>query len=140
MPAKIFVDSNVLIYAFDASEGPKRHKADATLAELWAHDSGVLSVQVLQEFYNNVTRKIRQPLAKSEAQDVVEEYAVWCASRNVQVVQAAFLIEAETRFSFWDSLIVASAQASGADRILSEDMQHGQVVGGVEIVNPFLGL
>jgi predicted nucleic acid-binding protein len=139
-PDKTFVDSNVLIYAFDESHEGKRRKANRTLIELWSGDAGALSVQVLQEFYWNVTRKIRKPLAKTEARDVVDEYAIWCGVTSIREVKAALRIETVAQISFWDALIVASADQCGATRILSEDLNHGQIIAGIEIVNPFLDL
>jgi predicted nucleic acid-binding protein len=137
VPSETFIDSNVLIYAFDDSDERKRAVANHVLSELWLEDSGTLSVQVLQEFYFNITRKIRKPIAKSEAHAVVDEYSIWCGTTTVHEVRAAFHIENVAKISFWDALIVACAQKNGASRILSEDMQHGQVIAGVAIVNPF---
>ena len=138
--AKSFVDSNILIYANDKDEPAKQKLAIQVLDELWVKNSGVLSVQVLQEFYYNITRKIRKPLARSEARDVVEEYAIWCGATGVREVREALRIESSVRISFWDALIVASAVQRGATRIFSEDMNHGQIIEGIEIVNPFHGL
>jgi predicted nucleic acid-binding protein len=139
-PFKTFIDSNVLIYAFDNSEEEKRLTANLALSKLWSEDSGSLSVQVLQEFYFNVTRKIRKPLAWQEARDIVDEYKDWCGITTVREVQAALRIEAEAKISFWDGLIVASAAQLGATRIFSEDLNHGQIIEGIEIVNPFHNL
>jgi len=139
-PAKTFVDSNILIYAFDESEAQKRLIANLALSQLWSEDSGALSVQVLQEFYFNVTRKIRVPLVKSAAKKVLDHYGQWCGITTVREVQAALRIEAEAKISFWDGLIVASAVQLGATRILSEDLNHGQIIEGIEIVNPFHNL
>jgi len=137
-PARKFIDSNILIYAFDEADHAKHRKANHTLRELWSEDSGALSVQVLQEFYWNVTRKIRKPLARREARDVVDEYAIWCGTTSAQEIKSALHIESQAQISFWDALIIASAIQCGATRILSEDLNHGQTIAGVEIVNPFL--
>ena len=134
---KTFIDSNLLIYAFDESDEQKRLTANRTLNELWAEGSGALSVQVLQEFYWNVTRKIRTPLARPAAWKVVDNYAQWCGVTSAQEVEAALRIESEFQISFWDALIVASARKCGATCVLSEDMQHCQIIDGIEIVNPF---
>ena len=137
MTDKCFVDSNVLIYAYDADAGVKRTAAAAVLRELWDRRSGVLSTQVLHEFYVNVTRKIAAPLSKSSARAVVDAYAPWCVNTTPAETSAAFRIEDEARISFWDALIVAAARKAGAVRILSEDLNAGQTIAGIRIENPF---
>ena len=134
---KAFVDSNVLIYAHDVDAGRKRDVAKALLRDLWLKRTGVLSTQVLHEFYVNVTRKIRTPVAKAEARAVVGTYIAWCLAPETSDVTEAFRIEDEAGISFWDALIVAAAARSGATRVLSEDLNPGQVIAGVTVVNPF---
>jgi predicted nucleic acid-binding protein len=94
-------------------------------------------MQVLQEFYVNSTRKISRPLPKSAAQSVVSIYSGWCMETTPAEITAAFRIEEESRISFWDALIVASAAKAGTVRILSEDMNARQVIAGIRIENPF---
>lgn len=137
MSAKVFVDTNVLIYAHDIDAGPKQQIAKSTLLNLMQSRSGALSIQVLQEFYVNVTRKIASPLSKKEARATVEDFAHWCVATTPQEIQEAFLIEDRARISFWDALIVASAARAGATKILSEDLNPGQRIAGVLIENPF---
>jgi predicted nucleic acid-binding protein len=140
MSVRTFVDSNVLIYAHDIDAGRKRDVSKAVLMDLWLERAGVLSTQVLQEFYVNATRKIRTPLSKPAARSVVGTYAAWCAVGMIAAdVTAAFQIEDDANVSFWDALIVALAVRSGATRILSEDLNAGQAVAGVTIENPFTG-
>jgi predicted nucleic acid-binding protein len=91
----------------------------------------------LQEFYVNATRKRAKPLTKTEARRVVEVFSVWSIPTTSIEVAAAFRIEDEAKISFWDALICASALKSGADRLLSEDMNHGQRIAGLLIENPF---
>ena len=138
MSAKTFVDSNVLIYAHDSEAGAKHRIANSLLRELWEQRLGVLSVQVLQEFYVNVTRKIPRPVAKNKARLVVESYFGWCTETTTAEVSTAFRIEDEARISFWDALIVSSAIKRGASRILSEDLSVGQRIAGIVIENPFI--
>jgi predicted nucleic acid-binding protein len=108
------------------------------LQDLWVERTGVLSTQVLQEFYVNATRKIRTPLPKPAARSVVSTYARWCGgSVTPDDLASAFEIEDSASIGFWDALIVASAVRSGADRILSEDLNAGQAIAGLTIVNPF---
>jgi predicted nucleic acid-binding protein len=138
MSVRTFVDSNVLIYAHDVDAGRKHDVAQERLRELWAERTGVLSTQVLQEFYVNVTRKIRKPLPKPAARAVVSNYAVWCVDSTTPAdMAAAFQIEDEAKISFWDALIIAVAAKSGAKRVLSEDLNPEQSIAGVTIENPF---
>ena|ERR1022692_1983472 len=137
MNAKTFVDTNVLIYAHDVDAKAKHEVAESVLRELWSRRTGVLSMQVLQEFYVNVTRKIASPLSKDAARLVVNSYAIWCTETTPAEISAAFRIEDESRIGFWDALIVATAAKCGAGRILSEDLNAQQTIAGVRIENPF---
>jgi predicted nucleic acid-binding protein len=137
MSAKTFVDTNVLIYAHDVDARAKQEIARSILRELWSQHAGALSPQVLQEFYVNVTRKIASPLSKPSARAVVDNYAIWCVDTTPADISAAFRIEDEACIGFWDALIVAAARKAGADRILSEDLNAGQIISGVRIENPF---
>ena len=94
-------------------------------------------MQVLQEFYNTATRKLASRLPKDEARAIVEDFSYWCIETTPQEIQRAFQIEDEARIGFWDALIVAAAIRSGATRILSEDLNPGQQIAGIQIVNPF---
>ena len=139
MSDKTFVDTNILIYAHDVDAGRKREIAQAHLTALWISRRGVLSSQVLQEFYVNVTRKIARPISRKAAREVLKTYAVWhAASVRPEDVLRASELEEHHRLSFWDALIVVSAKIAGARRILSEDLNSGQVIDGVAIENPFL--
>jgi predicted nucleic acid-binding protein len=140
MSDKTFIDTNVLMYAHDVAAGAKHQIAETVLRELWSERTGVLSVQVLQEFYVNVTRKIPVPLSKEAARQVVSNYEIWCTETTSAEVSAAFRIEDESRIGFWDALIVSSAAKSGATRILSEDFSAGQRIAGTVIENPFSGI
>jgi predicted nucleic acid-binding protein len=137
MNDKTFVDTNVLVYAHDVDAGPKRTIAAALLRHLWNAGLGVLSMQVLQEFYVNVTRKIATPLSRETARQVVNTYAAWWVETTPAEISAAFRIEDESRLGFWDALIVAAAAKAGAVRILSEDLNPQQIIAGVRVENPF---
>lgn len=138
MSDRTFVDTNVLIYAHDLDAGTKHQVALALLRTLWEERTGVLSPQVLQEFYVNVTRKIRKPLTRVDARSVVDTYAPWCVEgSSTGDIAAAFRIEDQARIGFWDALIVAVAVRSGATRIVSEDLNAGQAIAGIRIHNPF---
>ena len=138
MTGKVFVDSNVLIYAHDGDAGVKQQCAADRLDGLWRNGCGRLSTQVLQEFYTNVTRKIKRPLARSVAREVIRNYGIWVESAITPstVVRASEISETWT-ISFWDSMILAAAEQDGADELLTEDLNHGQVIAGIRVVNPF---
>ncbi len=137
MNGRTFVDTNVLIYAHDVDSQSKHAVAKDILRELWSERTGVLSMEVLQEFYVNVTRKIRSPLPKDSARLVVSSYSIWCMETTPAELSVAFRIEDESPVGFWDALIVAAAVKSGATRLLSEDLNPGQKVAGLRIENPF---
>jgi predicted nucleic acid-binding protein len=138
MTDKVFVDSNVLVYAHDADAGVKQQQAADRLEGLWENGSGRLSTQVLQEFYTNVTQKIKRPLARSVAREVIRNYGIWVESAITPstVVRASEISEA-WMLSFWDSMILAAAEQDGAEELLTEDLNHGQVIVGIRVVNPF---
>ena len=140
MSDKTFVDTNVLIYAHDIDAGAKHQVAKAVLQKLWNEKTGLLSAQVLQEFYVNVTRKILTPLSKDLARRVVSSYSIWCMETTPTEILSAFRIEDESGIGFWDALIVSAASKSDARRILSEDLNAGQRVAGILIENPFAGI
>jgi len=137
MSVRTFVDANVLIYGHDVDSKSKHATAKNILRELWTERTGVLSMQVLQEFYVNVTRKIRSPLPRDSARLVVTSYSIWCMETTPAELSLAFRIEDESRIGFWDALIVAAAVKSGATRLLSEDLNPGQKIAGLRIENPF---
>jgi predicted nucleic acid-binding protein len=137
MSDKTFVDTNVLIYAHDIDAQAKHEVATSVLRQLWSQRTGVLSLQVLQEFYVNVTRKIASPLPKDVARLLVNSYAIWCMETTPAEISAAFRIEDDSRIGFWDALIVASAAKCGAMRILSEDLNAQQRIAGIRVENPF---
>ena len=137
MSDRTFVDTNILIYAHDVDAKAKHETARQVLQGLWSERTGVLSMQVLQEFYVTVTRKIPHPISKESARIVVSTYSTWCVDTTPAEISSAFRIEDDSRIGFWDALIVASAIKSGANRLLSEDLNAGQVIDGVRIENPF---
>lgn len=137
-PVTAFVDTNVLVYAYDRDEPAKRDVAIELLEELGESDDIVLSTQVLQEFFVTVTRKLARPLAPAEA---LEALRAWAELPTVQVDSALVLAAAETSriasVSFWDALILEAAICHGCERLLSEDLQHGFELRGVRVHNPF---
>jgi predicted nucleic acid-binding protein len=133
----VFVDSNILIYAHDADAGPKRDRAVEKLRELWDSGTGRLSVQVLQEFYVNVTKKLATPVSRSTAREIVSSYGAWVREPTTPatVIRAIDIAEM-AQLMFWDALIVACAEEMQATQIYSEDLNAGQTIVGVKVVNP----
>jgi len=133
-----FVDTNILLYAHGRDGGPKRVAAAQLLATLWEERRGILSPQVLQEFLVNALRKFKTPLNLAQARDIVRSYGLWVThdASVAHILRALELMEL-TGYSFWDSQIIASAEAAGAETLYSEDMQDGQSIAGLIIRNPF---
>ncbi len=139
MKDKVFVDTNILVYAHDLSAKDRYVKAFAVLEHLWEEQAGVISTQVLQEFYITVTRKIKSPLKPAQARDIIINYLAWPVQVNdPQSAVRASEIEEKNGISFWDALIVDAAIQLNAKKIISEDLNSGQVIEGVLIENPFL--
>ena len=135
-----FVDTNILLYAHDRSAGAKRDVASEILAGLWGTRSGVLSTQVLQEFYVNATRKLPKPLSAARARSVIERYATWRVHRITPAdIVAASELEKRHRQSFWDALVIIAASRLDARYLVSEDLQHGRTIAGLEVVDRFQG-
>lgn len=134
-----FIDTNILVYAYDIKAKDKHEVAKNLVAECWNDRSGVISTQVLQEFYVTVTRKLSHALPLAEARASVQELLAWSVYgiTAFDVIEASELQE-KLRLSFWDSLIVTAAQKSGVSVLYSEDMQHCQQIGKMTIINPFL--
>lgn len=133
-----FVDTNILIYAEDRDAKRKHDVARALIVDLWESREGVVSVQVLQEFYVNVTQKLKKPLSAAKAKEIVEEYLTWTVVDNTgRMLVDAIDLQKKAQLSFWDSLIVQAAIQSGCDLLYSEDMNAGQRFASVTVVNPF---
>lgn len=135
---RTFVDTNVLLYAYDRSAGEKHRIAREHVRELWESRDGVISTQVLQELYVNVTRKVPTPLTPARARDLLRDYGAWRVEGvHVETVLRASEIHERHRLAFWDSLVVATAAQAGAHTLLTEDLNPGQRIEGVRVVSPF---
>jgi predicted nucleic acid-binding protein len=138
MTVAVFVDTNVLVYARDASEPSKQARASAWLRELWLEQRGRTSVQVLSEYYTTVTRKLRPGIEPDEAWDDVNALFAWQPQKiDHPLLERAREIERRHSLSWWDSMIVAAAQLQNCELLLSEDLQHGWTCGTVTVSNPF---
>ena len=137
-PIREFIDANVLIYAFDTSAGKKKPVAEQLLARCWESGAGCLSVQVLQEFFVTVTKKVAHPLSLDEAAERVREFVAWKVfAPTANDVLGAILLQKESKLSFWDAMVLQAATESGCDVLWTEDLNEGQVIRGVRIQNPF---
>ncbi len=133
-----FVDTNVLVYAHDVTAGDKHSRARALVEELWGTREGCLSVQVLQEFFVITTRKIARPLDVPAAARIVEDLAHWHVhAPSASDVLAAIDIHQRAGTSFWDAMILRSAQQLGCKTVHSEDLNPGQGYEGVQVRSPF---
>ncbi len=135
---KTFIDTNIIIYAYDVTAGKKQKTAGNILTDLWNSGLGVISTQVLQEFFVNVVQKIPKPIDKQQAKEIVRDFLKW----HVVVNTGDSIIEAidiclKFGYSFWDSMIIEAAITGGAAVLISEDLQDGQVISGVTLRNPF---
>ena len=137
MSDRYFVDTNILMYAHDASAGSKHERAKALVEELWRDRTGVVSTQVLQELSVNLRKKVRRPLDGKATRDIVADYLTWQVIVNSgESILEAIDLESRYQISFWDALVVQAAQASGAETLYSEDLSDGQTYGSVRVVNP----
>ena len=135
-----FLDTNVLLYAFDAG-ARKRARAQAMIEHALETREGVISSQVVQEFLNVATRKFARPMTHDEAARYFDEVleplcSIWT---DADLYRRALAVRSRFGFSFYDSLIVAAAQAADCKTLYSEDLQAGQKLDGLVIVNPFSG-
>ena len=135
MSAKVFLDTNILVYAFDPKAPEKQARARALLAT----NDWVISWQVIQEFSNVALHRFAVPMATVDLQDFLK-VVLWphCeAWPSPELFEAALATQKQTQYRFYDSLIVAGAMACGASVLLSEDLQAGRKIGGVTVRNPF---
>jgi len=133
-----FIDTNILVYAYDRSAGRKHTAAAQLVEQCWGDENGCLSIQVLQEFYVTVTRKIARPLEYQAARQLIADLTHW----RIHVPEANDVLQAidmqqTYRLSFWDAMVVQSATRLGCAQLLSEDLSHGETYGAVQVMNPF---
>lgn len=138
MTVPVFVDTNVLVYARDRTDEVKHRRALEWLTALWEERAGRVSWQVLQEYYVTVTRKLDPPRDAADAREDVTSLVTWRpVPVDVRVADAAWAIEDRYGLSWWDALIVAAAQAGDCTYLLTEDLQDGEDLGGVTVLDPF---
>jgi predicted nucleic acid-binding protein len=133
-----FIDTNVLVYLFDASAPGKKARAQELLKQTVSEGLALLSTQVLQEFFVAVTRKLSVPLPHEQAERAVRDLAkLPTAQIDAEMIMKSITTMRRYRLSFWDSLIIQAALHGGATTLYTEDLQHGQVIETLSIENPF---
>ena len=138
MSGRIFVDTNVLVYAHDLDGEVKRAIAEHVLRQLWSDETGVLSSQVLQEFYATLTSGVDSPVPRRAARDLIGAYSVWpVVTLDAADVLVASDLEERYRLTFRDALVVTAARKANATLLLSEHLQPFRPIAGLEISNPF---
>lgn len=137
MPAERFLDTNILLYAYDLDAPPKRAIAQTFIEQAYLQPGrAAVSVQVLQEFHVNFVRR-GHPL--SEATALIGDFSLWLVIDNsLALFRLGLSLQARWQLSLWDAMIVAAAQTSGARELYTEDLNHGQDYGGIRVVNPFI--
>ena len=138
MTAAVFVDTNLIVYARDHRYPEKKAEAEKWLGKLWHEQRGRTSMQVLNEYYSTVTRKLKPGLSSELAWEDVQLLLAWNPlPMDARLLSRAFEVEKRHRLNWWDCLIVAAAQLQGCVLLLTEDLQDGAEYGGVIVRNPF---
>jgi predicted nucleic acid-binding protein len=137
----VFVDTNILVYAYDRTAGPKHTAAVRLMEQLWENENGCLSIQVLQEFFVSTTKKIPLPLESEVVRDIISDFSHW----RVHTPEASDLLQAidlhrNYLISFWDAMVLQSAVRFNCSHLLSEDLNAGQTYSSVKVINPFKDL
>lgn len=133
-----FIDTNVLVYAYDNQDAQKQQQAKTLLRRLWRAQIGCISIQVLQEFYVTTTRKLAKPLNVVEASQIISDLGLWRIHQpQIEDILSAIQIQQRYQLSFWDSMIVRSASRLGCSIIWTEDLNSDQLIEGCKIQTPF---
>ena len=138
MKQRVFLDTNVLVYLFDADDPAKQRRVQNLLSNRELRAQVILSTQVLQEFYVCVTRKLATPLDLEEAFQAVQDLTAFPVVQiDPSLILLAIQRSRKAKVSFWDALILEAALGAGVTLLYSEDFQDGAVFGGLRIANPF---
>ena len=137
MRAARFLDTNILLYAYDLDAGIKRERALEIVEQGWKQlGQTAVSVQVLQELHVNMERR---GIPRLEINQLVRDYTLWPIVENtLSLLQGGIAEQSRWQLSLWDSMILAAARSSGASQLITEDFSHGQDYGGIKAINPFL--
>jgi predicted nucleic acid-binding protein len=135
----VFVDTNILVYAYDHTAGTKYSTAVELVKRLWEMETGCISIQILQEFFVITSRKITKPLGSDLIKEIISDLANWrLHTPEVTDLLRAIDIQQKNKISFWDAMVVQSALKLGCSTLLSEDLNDGQSYEGMQVVNPFI--
>ena len=138
MKDKTFFDTNILVYSFDATNQEKYEVASGLVIQAFQKGLGVISTQVLKEFYVTVTQKIPQKMDMDDAEQAIRDFSLWTVvETDVSLILKAIDIQRHYKFSFWDAMVVAAAKVSTCTNMLTEDLSHDTFVDDVHILNPF---
>ena len=138
MPGKVFLDTNIIVYAHDTASPDRRAKSQAILFESLRNGTGVISSQVLSEFFVTITQKVKQPMSSAAAKkEIVLLSTLATVDIDATLVVEAVNIKERWQLSYWDSLILAAAERAGCGTVYSEDMSDGQHYGSLVVCNPF---
>lgn len=138
MTDRVFLDTNVLVYAYNAQEPEKQRVAQDILRTCLQNENGVLSAQVIGEFFNVMTRKVTPPVTVDGAREIIKNFDVIPVQEiDREMVHRAIDTHQTFFVSYWDALIIAAAERSGCRRILTEDLDDGQQYHGLTVINPF---
>jgi predicted nucleic acid-binding protein len=139
MTGNIFLDTNILLYARDLSEPSKQPVAQEIIAKAWQQRMGRISIQILNEYFVNVTRKLKPGLSAEEAWNDMDLFMAWNpVPIDRQLISGAFLVYQKYGLSWWDSMVISAAQIANCTSIISEDLSHHQEYFGIQVINPFL--
>lgn len=140
MNGSVFFDTNVLVYMYDTDSPQKQDKAKALLEEHGVLGNAFLSTQVLQEFYVNVSKKFARRLSHEDTLEATTSLSrLPLVQVDTPLILAAVSLGKQVQVHFWDALIIQAALRAGCQRLLTEDLQHGRIIGDLRIENPFLG-
>ncbi len=138
MPDKVFLDTNIIVYAHDKASPDRKAKSQAILFECLRNGTGVISAQVLSEFFVTITQKVKQPMSSDAAKkEIVLLSTLTTVDIDATLVVEAVNIKERWQLSYWDSLILAAAERAGCGTVYSEDMSDGQHYGSLVVCNPF---
>lgn len=139
LPGSFFLDTNIFFYSFDVTTPKKQKIARDLINSALVTRRGVISTQVVQEFLNVALRKFEKPMGVTEAREYLDKVLMPLCRHfpSLPFYSQSLLVQEETGYAFYDALILTSAMLTRSEILFSEDLQDGQLVGGVKIVNPF---
>jgi predicted nucleic acid-binding protein len=139
MSANYFLDTNIVVYTFDSGAPKKKRRAQDLLEQALRTQEGVVSTQVVQEFLNVATTKFSTPLTLLDVQQYLHDVLTPLCTifPSIDLFRQALILQQDTRYSFYDSLIISGALQAGCGFLYSEDLQHDQQIRGLRILNPF---